>query len=80
MGYNKNKREYNTAGLKSYPAPPSRGLANLASKWSHLYVQRFTDLTFVPMHKFLEYTLELQRTFNLVAVRGKDHHRSDAFN
>ena len=57
-----------------------RGLAHLGFVWPHLYVQGFSDLTFVPMHQFLEYTVELQRNFNLDVTRGADHHRSEAFN
>ncbi len=80
MGYDKTRKEYKTAALKSYPAPLCRGLAGLANLWAHKYVQGFTDLTYVPMHKFLEYTVALQRNFNTMVSRGAGHHRSDAFN
>lgn len=79
MGYDKKKKEYRTAALKSYPAPLCRGIAHLASTWAHLHARGFDGLTFVPMQEFMAYTLELQRTFNTVAMRGTDHHRSDAF-
>ena len=79
MGYDKDRREFKTAALKSYPADLCRGIAHLASTWAHLHVQSFTDLTAVPMQEFMRYTLELQRSFNTVVTRGTDHHRSDAF-
>ena len=80
MGYDKSRKEYKTAALKSYPAPLCKGLAGLANQWAHRHAQGFADLTFVPMHKFLEYTAALKRSFNTLVARGADHHRSDAFN
>ena len=80
MGFNKDKKEYATAALKSYPGPLCLALANLANCWAHRYFKNLDSLTFVPMQKFLEYTSGLHAQFNLMAQRGADHHRSAAFN
>ena len=75
MGWRKEKREYATASLKTYPAGLCNGLAMLAQSWMDNYGGVVEDFH-VPMERFVAWTSELQRNFNLSVVRGADYHTS----
>ena len=74
MGWNEERREFETAGLKNYPPNLCLALAKLAEKWLATYVDQKMDLTAVPMDEFVKYTESLAQGFNTEAVRGADCH------
>ncbi len=75
MGWRSEKKEYATASLKTYPAGLCKGLAMLAQSWMDNYGGVVEDFP-VPMERFVAWTSELQRSFNLSVVRGADYHVS----
>lgn len=76
MGWNSDKREFETAGLKNYPpALCECRLASLADKWLKIHFRSVDGLSMVPMQEFIRYTDELVQTFNTVVLRGADFHR-----
>ena len=78
MGWNSEKHEFETAGLKNYPAALCECLAALAERWLKQHFHSPSGLTMVPMDEFIRFSDELVQTFNALVNRGADFHRSGA--
>jgi len=68
MGWNSEKHEFETAGLKNYPAALCECLAALAERWLKQHFHSPSGLTMVPMDEFIRFSDELVQTFNILST------------
>ena len=75
MGYDEAAREYSTAGLKNYPGGLCKAIKEVAQRWLDSYLP-YSPSDSVPagFEEFVQYTKNLEQSFNFDALRGADFH------
>ena len=75
MGYDTAAREYSTAGLKNYPGGLCKAIKEVAQRWLDCYLPSFpSDSVPAGFEEFVQYTKNLEQSFNFDALRGADFH------
>ena len=73
MGWDKSKKEFSTAALKSYPPDLCTALSRLAQHWLDCHSPAFASPVDLPQ-SFVQFTDKLMKAFNQSVARGADYH------